>query len=152
PRPARQSRRHGPGGGRRARGPYRTLTAVTWVTSPERGRPLPGRAAHVLVEEAEEGLVPDLRIPAAGDPVALVGEVQEAVTGAALGVTRGLRELVQVVPEGMSLGDRDPVVLVAVYDQHRHLDVGDEVLGVVAPVLLAHRPLPGRVVSGRAHG
>src|SRR5690625_4861079 len=45
-------------------------------------------AAHVLVEEPEEGLVPDLCVPSAGDPVALVGEVQVAVAGASPRVAR----------------------------------------------------------------
>src|SRR6185295_17007634 len=84
---------------------------VPWRAS--RPARTPGTGSEPALEPGVDGLVPGADVGWAQDPVVLVGEVEQA---------RRHRETLQCGEQLERLGHRDPVVLLAMDDQHGCLD------------------------------
>ena len=79
-------------------------------------------AAHVLIEEPNEGLVPDLRVGGLQDPMPLIGEVEELVTSLRM-------KALKILPEFQCLVEGHTIILVPVDHKHRCLNPIREEVG-----------------------
>src|SRR5699024_12485648 len=102
---------------------------------------------HMDIKEISEHFVPDFSVAAALNPVALIGEIQVAMSSVPGGVGDGWRYRVQSVPQLLCLTDGHPVSFISVNHQHRYGNVLSKLMWRIRWPW-RHRPVPGGIVSG----